>query len=109
MPNFHEVAPSYSEERHAFINALAALVAGLISIFGGFVAIFGFLAGLLGLYFSVLTRASRFNRGMANSALVLSIIGTVLGAIITTWWVIAGIMGYGWTIVMHASWMEVFQ
>ena len=109
MANAHEISPPYAEERHAFVDALAGLILGLISVCGSFVAIVGLVCGVLGLYFNVLARGNTLHRAMGGAGLTLSIIGTVLGAIITTWWVIAATMGFGWTIVMHGGWMEVFR
>ena len=104
-------ATSHPGERRGFTDALLGLVLGLISVCGSFVGIIGLACGAAGMFFSVLgrTREVTPDRRLASAGLVLSIIGTVLGAIITTWWVIAGVMGYGWTIVMHAGWMEVFK
>jgi hypothetical protein len=108
MANTPEIAYPHREELREFAEPLAGLVLGLVSLVGGFVAIVGLVCGVGGLYFSILGRARTMHHAAASAGLVLSIIGTVIGAVITTWWLIAGTMGFGWTIAAHSGWMRVF-
>lgn len=98
-----------ARDRRAFASALASLVLGLFSICAGDLAIIGLVAGATGIIFALRGRRSVARHRMASAGLSLSTVGVAIGILITAWWVVAGLKGYGWCITLSRAWLQALQ
>ncbi len=95
------------ENNQQLPNAVAILVLGICSIvFGCF--FIGLVLGIIGIVLSSKGRnlykenPSLYNNyGMLNAGFIMSIIGTVVGGLYTTWWLI-------WVVILGAASTSLF-